>query len=652
MSKIYYDKTLGKLRDENDSSGGSGGVTREYVNEAVATHNDSAEAHADLLAVKVDKESGKGLSANDYTTVEKNKLSGLSNYDDSGLRSELATKATPTEIAEAVSTHNESATAHSALFAVKADAANVESALALKADLTALSTKADLVNGRVPASQLPDVVSPIVEVPTLNDLPETGDSNTIYVTLDTNQTYRWGGSEYVEISKSLALGETPETAFAGNRGLALETALPGKVDKVTGKSLLADTEITRLAGVDNYDDTEIRGELATKATPADIAVSVSAHNSADDAHSALFAAKADLIDGVLAAAQVPPNVVQAVSAIEGVQQVGIFPCEQAVSSPLHGAVTDFNQMRTQGNYWIPHSANAANFPIRGAGHLQVFFASANYLLQIYTLYDSGELFTRSFRAGTWDPWIRYAQTSQFINPGMAGLYETINIGPARPYKTLTEAYNYMQTKNMGLNKGFDLVLDAGSYASEVSLYRTQCRIRSADPENPAVIGTDGSATFNITNSSRVIIENIRFYARLNIELQSLVTLTDVVLDIADSGNAVSCRNGSTLTMSNCQINQKGTAKTGTGLYAIVMSNISLRGCSITGFNYALTPRQGSYVYFHTAESSIVNCNIGGYALDGSNALMPLNLVSFSGVTTECTPAANTNGNYNSYIRRT
>ncbi len=477
MSKIYYDKTLGKLRDENDSSGGSGGATREYVNEVVATHNDSAEAHAALLAVKVDKEPGKGLSANDYTTaekeklaglsnyddsglwsqvtevipanitltvsahntagdahaalfaakvdkepgkglsandyttadknklaglanyddtgirqelagkatpadialsvsthntadnahtalfaakvdkvtgkalssndyttVEKNKLAGLANYDDSGLRSELAAKATPAEIAEAVGTHNEAATAHSALFSVKADAADVESALALKADVTALSTKADLVNGRVPASQLPDVVSPIVEVPTLNDLPETGDSNTIYVTLDTNQTYRWGGSEYVEISKSLALGETPETAFAGNRGLALEAALPGKVDKVTGKSLLADTEITRLAGVDNYDDTELKAEVAAKAplaspaftgsptAPAQTAgdsstkiantafvtggiathntaasphpgkfdasgtasSTVATHNTASDAHSTLFGAKAPL----------------------------------------------------------------------------------------------------------------------------------------------------------------------------------------------------------------------------------------------------------------------------------------------------------------------------------------------------------------------
>ena len=38
------------------------------------------------VANKVDKVSGKGLSTNDYTNPEKQKLAGLSNYDDSALR--------------------------------------------------------------------------------------------------------------------------------------------------------------------------------------------------------------------------------------------------------------------------------------------------------------------------------------------------------------------------------------------------------------------------------------------------------------------------------------------------------------------------------------------------------------------------------------
>lgn len=43
-----------------------------------------------------------------------------------------------------------------------------------------------------------------------------------------------------------------------------------KVDKVTGKSLIADTEIERLKNVTNYDDTEIKNTLNSKANASDI----------------------------------------------------------------------------------------------------------------------------------------------------------------------------------------------------------------------------------------------------------------------------------------------------------------------------------------------------------------------------------------------
>lgn len=43
----------------------------------------------------------------------------------------------------------------------------------------------------------------------------------------------------------------------------VNASLDGKVDKVTGKSLVSDTEIARLAGVDNYDDTVITAKVDT-----------------------------------------------------------------------------------------------------------------------------------------------------------------------------------------------------------------------------------------------------------------------------------------------------------------------------------------------------------------------------------------------------
>lgn len=49
--------------------------------------------HAEIIEGKVDRQTGKGLSTNDYTTKEKNKLAGLTNYNDSEVR-ELITALT------------------------------------------------------------------------------------------------------------------------------------------------------------------------------------------------------------------------------------------------------------------------------------------------------------------------------------------------------------------------------------------------------------------------------------------------------------------------------------------------------------------------------------------------------------------------------
>lgn len=73
-------------------------------------------------------------------------------------------------------------------------------------------------SGQVPSTQLPSYVDDVLEYASSSSFPATGESGKIYVALDTNLTYRWTGSTYVEISKSLALGETSSTAYRGDRG--------------------------------------------------------------------------------------------------------------------------------------------------------------------------------------------------------------------------------------------------------------------------------------------------------------------------------------------------------------------------------------------------------------------------------------------------
>lgn len=79
------------------------------------------------------------------------------------------------------------------------------------------SIPASMITGIIPADNLPGYVDDVVEG-TLSTFPQTGEGGKIYVDTSTNKTYRWSGSQYTEISESLALGETPSTAFRGDHG--------------------------------------------------------------------------------------------------------------------------------------------------------------------------------------------------------------------------------------------------------------------------------------------------------------------------------------------------------------------------------------------------------------------------------------------------
>lgn len=57
--------------------------------------------------------------------------------------------------------------------------------------------------------------------------PSTGRTKTLYVDTSTNLAYRWSGSTYVIVSPMLALGETSETAFRGDRGSTLYQKITG-----------------------------------------------------------------------------------------------------------------------------------------------------------------------------------------------------------------------------------------------------------------------------------------------------------------------------------------------------------------------------------------------------------------------------------------
>ena len=76
---------------------------------ATALQNNSnvVDALNSAIGNKVDKVSGKGLSTNDYTTAEKEKLSSLSNYDDTAIKSQINSKASIDDMTAYINAHKD-----------------------------------------------------------------------------------------------------------------------------------------------------------------------------------------------------------------------------------------------------------------------------------------------------------------------------------------------------------------------------------------------------------------------------------------------------------------------------------------------------------------------------------------------------------------
>lgn len=67
-----------------------------------------------------------------------------------------------------------------------------------------------LVNGVIPANQLPAFVDDVLEFPALASFPATGEAGKIYIDASTGKTYRWNGAGYTEISASAGIAVQDE----------------------------------------------------------------------------------------------------------------------------------------------------------------------------------------------------------------------------------------------------------------------------------------------------------------------------------------------------------------------------------------------------------------------------------------------------------
>ena len=199
-------------------------ATKTYVTDEIAKASTGGKVDltgyaktADVnasLDTKVDKVSGKSLISD--TEIARLKL--VDNYDDTDIKNNLKKKANVSDL----TAHTDDTSIH------------------------ITSAERNKWNAKAEVSDIPSL---------------TGYATKTYVT--------------EEIAKVSTSGQVDLSSYA--KKVDVNSALDDKVDKVAGKSLISNSEITRLAQVDNYDDTDIKSsitnintELAKKANKSDI----------------------------------------------------------------------------------------------------------------------------------------------------------------------------------------------------------------------------------------------------------------------------------------------------------------------------------------------------------------------------------------------
>lgn len=255
--------------------------------------------------------------------------------------------------------------------------------------------------GRIPASQIPGGFDNIDEYDSLADFPETGEEGKIYVAKDTNLTYRWTGTQYIEISPSLALGETATTAYRGDRGKAAYDH-----SQISGDSTIHHTHANKEL-LDSYTQTE-----------ADLANAVAkVHEHGNKA----------VLDGITA---------DKVSAWDSKQQALTFDdtptagsTNPVTSGGIKTAIDDLENIRSGkiGGSKAPTAGQVAKLATINWSSMSTagaeFVGSVSYILNSYTSSSPVKAYSSNFIIAMTSSRVKYSLTMD--NPLCAGMLKMV-----------------------------------------------------------------------------------------------------------------------------------------------------------------------------------------------------------------------------------
>lgn len=163
--------------------------------------NTAVQTITAALNTKADKVVGRGFSQNNYSTIEKTKLSGIEEGAEVNVQSDW----------------NEIDPESDAFILNKPDIPILDQ------------------SGQIPARYLPSYVDDVLEYSSTSAFPNPGETGKIYVDTSTDLTYRWSGSTYVEISKSILTGvkgDAESTYRVGNVNLTATNIGLGNVANI------------------------------------------------------------------------------------------------------------------------------------------------------------------------------------------------------------------------------------------------------------------------------------------------------------------------------------------------------------------------------------------------------------------------------------
>lgn len=255
-SREWIAETVSQPEAEEGTSTVRRAWTAERVWQAIAAWWAASSEKTKLDGI----EDGATLNSSDAYLLDRDNHTGTqlaSTIGDSTIPGRALLTASTTEEQRTSLELGSAAQADTADFATAAQGSKADTAIQPSTLSNALSTKADLVSGLVPSSQLPSYVDDVLEYSSVSAFPEPGESGKIYISLATGRSYRWSGSIYVEI---LASPGTTDAVPEGSTNLyftSARAASASPVQSVAGRVGNVTLGVADVSGAVNTSDSRL-----------------------------------------------------------------------------------------------------------------------------------------------------------------------------------------------------------------------------------------------------------------------------------------------------------------------------------------------------------------------------------------------------------